>query len=212
MKKLSIIFIACFFAGSIYSQNIQVGAVGGINISFASAKEPGVVFHGTPGIRYAVGGYADIELPYEKFSVRPSLLFSRESYAPVLYGDKTPIRISYLTLPLPVIYHSDLMGKKLSFGLGPYLAYALAGKYTNRGETTKINWGSNPNKDDGKPLDIGVDMQVAYQFQENIFFAIRFDLGLKQISDEIDTKVHTRNFGITCNYLLWASSKKVAKK
>ena len=154
----------------------------------------------------------DMELPYEKFSFRPSLLFSRESYAPVLYGDKTPIRISYLTLPLPIMYHSDLMDKKLTFGLGPYLAYALSGKYTNRGETTKIEWGSDPNKDDGKPLDIGMDMQVVYEFQSNIFFGLRFDLGLKQISDEEGTKVHTRNFALTCNYFLWGNSKKAAKK
>ena len=55
MKKLLVIFIACFFIGSVCCQNIQVGAVGGINISFASAKEPGVVFHGYTGHSLCAG-------------------------------------------------------------------------------------------------------------------------------------------------------------
>ncbi len=212
MKKLLVIFIACFFIGSVYCQNIQVGAVGGINISFAYAIQTGTVFHGTPGFRYALGGYMDIELPYEKFSFHPSLLFSRESYKPDVYGDKTSVRISYFTLPLPIMYHSNLMDKKLDFGFGPYLAYAISGKYVYRGETTKIEFGSDKTKDDGKPLDIGLDFQALYEFQENISFGVRFDLGLKQLSDYQDTKINTRNVSITCNYFLWASSKKAAKK
>jgi Outer membrane protein beta-barrel domain len=179
---------------------MQFGATGGFNLSFASAKEPGVVFHGSPGVRYAIGGFMDMALPNKNFSFRPSLLFSRESYAPVLYGDKTPIHISYINLPLTVIYHSSLMENHLFFGLGPYLAYALSGKYTNRGETTKIVWGSNPDKDDGKPLDIGLNLVAGYELQKNIILTAKFDLGIKQVAAETDVKVHTRNFGVTCGY------------
>jgi hypothetical protein len=204
MKKLMVVFVFAIAVSSVYAQNIRVGAVGGINLSFASAKEAGVVFHGSPGLRYALGGYADISIGQQKdFSFHPSILFSREAYAPDIYSGKTPVRISYLAIPLPVLYHSGLMDKKLFFGFGPYVAIAISGKYIDQGQTIKIVFGSDPNKDDGKRLDFGLDGNVGYQFNEELFFQLRFDLGLRQLYNETDTKVHTRNFGLTCHYLLW---------
>ncbi len=186
-------------------QGIQLGAEAGLNVSGASATEPGVVFHGSPGIRFAIGGFADIALPDKMFSIRPKLLFSREAYAPILFGDKTPIAISYINIPIPVIYHSMLAGKKLFFGLGPYFGYALSGKYTSQGVTTKIAWGSDPATDDGKRLDIGVDVLAGYQLEQDISLTAKFDWGLKDISAEPSFyKVHTRNFGLTASYLLFS--------
>jgi hypothetical protein len=60
MNKLIATIIFAVSILSAHAQKIEVGAVGGLNLSFASAKEAGVIFHGSPGIRYALGGYADI--------------------------------------------------------------------------------------------------------------------------------------------------------
>jgi hypothetical protein len=203
MRTISIFILSCFFFSAGYGQDIQWGAEGGVNISGASATEPGVTFHGSAGIRFSIGGFADIPLSGQQFSIRPKLLFSREAYTPVLFGDKTPFAISYLNLPIPVVYHSMLAGNKLFFGLGPYFAYALSGKYVSQGVTTKIAWGSDPNQDDGKRLDIGADLLVGYQVDKNISLNAKFDWGIKDISAEPTFyKVHTRNFGITCAYSL----------
>jgi hypothetical protein len=107
---------------------------------------------------------------------------------------------------MPVVYHSKLLNGKLYFGFGPYVAVALSGKYVDQGETIKIAFGSDANKDDGKRIDLGLDGNVGYQFNDEVFFQLRFDLGLRQLYNEPDTKVHTRNFGITCHYLLWTKS------
>jgi hypothetical protein len=201
MLCLLIISVLFFTVG--YGQMIRYGAEGGLNLSGAHAVEPGVTFHGSPGVRFAIGGYADLALKDSTWSVRPKLLFSREAYRPILFGDKTPFAISYINLPLPVIYHSTLSGKKIFFGLGPYFAYALSGKYTSRGVTNKIVWGSDPNKDDGKRLDIGADVLVGYQLEQNISLTAKIDWGIKDISAQPSFyKVSTRNFGITCAYEL----------
>ncbi|MDR3716868.1 MAG: porin family protein [Puia sp.] len=190
------------------AQDIQLGAEGGLNVSGAHATEPGVVFHGSPGIRFSVGGFADLALPDRRFSVRPKLLFSRESYSPVLFGDKTPVTISYINIPIPLIYHSTLKDKKIFFGLGPYFGYALSGKYVSQGVTTKIAWGNDPAKDDGKRLDIGADFLAGYQLNKEIALTAKFDWGIKDISAEPSFyKVHTLNLGLTASYLLFSRSK-----
>ena len=195
-------FLFCYRG---FGQSIQLGAEAGLNVSGAKATEPGVVFHGSPGIRFAIGGFADIALPNNSFSIRPKLLFSREAYTPVLFGDKTPVAISYINIPIPVIYHSTLAEKKLFFGLGPYFAYALSGKYVSQGVTTKIVWGNNPAQDDGKRLDIGLDALAGYQLDKKISLTAKFDWGIKDISAEPTFyKVHTLNFGITASYLLFS--------
>src|ERR1700733_1727290 len=198
MRIVFLLIFLCLLFTKGHSQNIQLGAEGGINVSGASATEPGVVFHGSPGIRFAIGGFADIPLPNKMFSIRPKLLFSREAYDPILFGDKTPFAISYINLPIPVIYHSSLSANKMFFGLGPYFGYALSGKYVTQGITTKIVWGSNPDEDDGKRLDIGADVLVGYQLEKDISLTAKLDWGIKDISAEPTFyKVHTRNFGLT---------------
>ncbi len=191
------------FFNAVDGQTISYGGAAGFNLSGASAVEPGVTFHGSPGLRYVIGGFADIPVKDSLFSIRPKLFFSREGYRPILFGDKTPFRISYINMPIPVIYHSPLADKKLFFGLGPYFAYALSGKYTSNGVTTKIVWGSNPAQDDGKRLDIGADVLVGYQLNKLLALTGKLDWGIKDISAEPTFyKVHTRSFGITCAYLL----------
>jgi hypothetical protein len=186
-----------------YGQMISYGVEGGLNLSGAHAVEPGVTFHGSPGVRFSIGGYADLPLKDSMFSIRPKLFFSREAYTPILFGDKTPFALSYINLPLPVIYRSTLGGKKIFFGLGPYFAYALSGKYTTMGRATKIIWGNDPAADDGKRLDIGADALVGYQLERNISLTAKIDWGIKDISAEPSFyKVWTRNFGITCAYSL----------
>src|SRR6202000_2861203 len=108
MRKIFLPIVAGLFFTNGYGQNITYGAEAGINLSGAHAVEPGVVFHGSPGIGFALGGFADIPLEGTPLSIRPKLYFSRERYTPILFGDKTPFALSYINIPIPVIYHSTL--------------------------------------------------------------------------------------------------------
>jgi hypothetical protein len=209
MRKLLLFLIPLFFISVTYSQDMQVGAMGGLNLSFASASEAGMVFHGSPGVRFSLGGYMDVALPYKGLSFHPCILFSRESYT-VNYEGKNPVVMSYINVPLTMLYHLESMQNKLFFGLGPYFAYGIGGKYTEGGQTTKIAWGNNEATDDAKPLDIGLNLVTGYQLTEKLILTAKFDLGLSQIDPSPDTKVHTRNFGIACGYSLWA--KKASHK
>jgi Outer membrane protein beta-barrel domain len=204
MRMLCLLVFSGLFFTAGYAQTIQYGAEGGINLSGARATgQDGVVFHGTPGVRFSLGGFADIGLKDSIFSIQPKLFFSREAYTPNIFGDKTPFAISFLTLPIPVVYHSSLANKKLSFGLGPYLCYVISGKYTYDGHTTKLALGNNSTVDDGKHFDAGLDAMVGYQLQDNLSLRARLDWGLTQDSaDPSFDKVWTRNFSITCAYTL----------
>jgi len=93
---MCLLVVSGLFFATGYGQTIQYGVEGGINVSGARATAPGVVFHGTPGLRFAIGGYADIALKDTMFSIRPKLFFSREAYTPNIFGDKTPFNIADL--------------------------------------------------------------------------------------------------------------------
>jgi len=204
---MCLLVVSGLFFATGYGQTIQYGVEGGINVSGARATAPGVVFHGTPGLRFAIGGYADIALKDTMFSIRPKLFFSREAYTPNIFGDKTPFNISYFILDIPLIYHSALGGKKIFFGLGPFFGYGISGNYVYQGMETKIAWGNNPNTDDGKRLDIGFDALVGYQLNEKIMLSAKLDWGIKDVSaDQSFDKVWTRNFGITFAYELGSGS------
>ncbi len=144
MRKLLLFLIPLFFISVTYSQDMQVGAMGGLNLSFASASEAGMVFHGSPGVRFSLGGYMDVALPYKGLSFHPCILFSRESYT-VNYEGKNPVVMSYINVPLTMLYHLESMQNKLFFGLGTILPMALeenilrvAKQQRLRGETTRL--------------------------------------------------------------------------
>jgi hypothetical protein len=213
MRMLCLVIFSGLFFTAGYGQTIQYGAEAGINLSGARATGPGVVFHGTPGLRFAIGGFADIALKDTMFSIRPKLFFSREAYTPNIFGDKTPFNISYFILPIPLVYHSMLGGKKWFFGLGPFFGYGISGNYVYQGVKTKLAWGSNPDQDDGKRLDIGIDALAGYQLTQEISLNAKLDWGIKDVSaDQSFYKVWTRNFGITCAYTLGSCSNSRQKK
>ncbi len=208
MKRLFLFLISVVFVSAVYSQDMQIGAAGGLNLSGAIASQPGSTFHGPPGLRFALGGFMDMALSDKRFSFRPSLLFSRQAESPNTFGFKTTVAISYINIPLTFIYHSELLEKKAFFGLGPYLAYALSGRYTTHNGTdmtTSIAWGSDVDQDDAKRFDFGIDILAGYELQKNLILTAKFDFGLNQIAtSDAGLKVHTLNFGITCGYFLWS--------
>ena len=202
MKKLSCIILMIMLIKNVEAQQIQVGAMAGLNLSGAQVKQEDPI-KGGPLVGFELGLYADIPLSDKKFSFRPSLMYSNEGDKVNEFDVDGHIHISFIKLPLPVIYHSTIAQNKMFFGFGPYLAYALSGKYhrTDIDKTVSIQFGSNKDMDDLKRFDAGASFLVGYQLKKNIFLTGKFDLGLANISD-LDAKIRTRSFGVTVGYLL----------
>jgi hypothetical protein len=118
-------FLALLFSRG-YSQDIDFGVQGGLNLSGGIAREGSALIKGNPGIGFALGGFADVYLGNKKFSIRPILSFQHEASRADIFENETNIRVNYINLPVDLVYHSDLAQNRLQFAIGPYIGYALS--------------------------------------------------------------------------------------
>jgi hypothetical protein len=192
--------------------DIQFGAMVGPSLSGAIVKYPAYQVSGArPGLGFEIGGFADIPLPNKLYSFRPSLSYSLERASAVVEGDRSSVHISFIKLPLDVIYHSKAMEGRLFFGAGPFLAYNLGGKYNwANTRVQSISFGSDQG-DYGrtyKRLDVGINLLGGYQLNKQIVFGAHFDFGLLNMihmtedPDEAHkASIRTLNFGVTAGYV-----------
>lgn len=200
----TLIFLLCIPA--LYAQQFSYGAELGINGSGAIVKDPGGNPKGTPAIGFQLGGYAGYSLPTPHWSLSARLMYSYEGYQPDIYDTKATVRVSFLKIPVDLVYRPVLKDGKWVIGLGPYLGFGIGGHYsTNGGSKVKINFGSNGDKDDLKRVDFGADLMAGYQVDKNILVRAAFDFGLINYltpGSTADASAHCLNLGITACYSL----------
>jgi hypothetical protein len=144
---------------------------------------------------------ADIQLANPKWSIRPSLSFQHEASNADIFDNGTNIRVNYFNLPIDLVYHPDFAEKRWVFGLGPWFAYGLSGKYTQDGDTYKIDFGSS-DLNDAHHLDFGLDAMVGYQLKPDMMLTAKFDFGLRDVSAQSDfVTIYTRSFAV--NFVYW---------
>jgi hypothetical protein len=211
MKRLILIALVAGVTTFGYSQEIRWGVQGGLSLSGGIAKETGVVIHGDPGVGYALGVLADIQLANPRWSIRPVLSFQHEASNANIFDNGTYIRVNYFNLPIDLVYHPDFAEKRWVFGLGPWFGYALSGKYTQGGDTYKIDFGSS-DLNDAHHLDLGIDVMAGYQLKPDMMLTAKFDFGLKDVSAQSDfVTIYTRSFGLSFVYW-WPQLNSMMKK
>jgi len=198
MKK-SLLFICLFFTVHyLHAQQLKFSLEGGINFSGAYAVDDGEVLKGGPLVGYQIGVAAK-KIINQKISFQPSILYVYGgTYRTGLEANHTKYFVSLLRLPLDFLYQKS---DKFFFGAGPFIGYAMSGKHTLGGKAYKIYFGNDPDLDDSRRLDAGLDVMAGYLIQPNLALKGCFDLGL--INPGLPPlKVNSRVFGIMINYLL----------
>jgi hypothetical protein len=202
MKQLILLTLTAGLTVAAYSQDIRWGVQGGLNLSGGIARETGVVIKGDPAVGYALGVLADISLANPRWSIRPALSFQHEASNADIFDNGTYIRVNYFNLPIDVVYHPDFAEKRWEFGLGPWFAYALSGKYTQGSATYKIDFGSS-DLNDAHHLDFGLDAMAGYQLKPDMMLTAKFDFGLRDVSAQSDfVTIYTRSFAASFVYWL----------
>jgi hypothetical protein len=190
---------------------VQFGGFVGLNLSGAIVKYPAYQVSGArPGVGFEIGGFADVPLPNKLYSFRPSLSYSLERASAVVEGDRSSVHISFIKLPLDLVYHSSSMENRLFFGGGPFLAYNFGGKYNwSNTRVQSISFGSDQG-DFGrtyKRLDLGLDLLGGYQLNKQVVLGAHFDFGLLNMvhtmedPDAHKASIRTLNFGVTMGYV-----------
>ena len=200
MKK---VFIAMMFAGiTAFSAQAQfnIGIRAGLNATGVHGDAV-PVFDESSSVKSKSGFQVGVVGEYsvsENFVIQPGLLFATQGFINSRTIEKEKFEINwnlnYLQIPVNAMYKFGSGKTKFYLQAGPYLGYALGGKWigelTSDGKVVesdeeKIKFGSN----DMKRLDFGIGFGLGLQISA-VQIGLGYQYGLMNIcnSSELDMK------------------------
>lgn len=214
-----IVFLMFPFLTSI-AQTKGFGIKAGANISsFSSEDSEGVSTKGSV-YGYQVGGH--INLSFHRFIIQPGLTYiSKGGYQ--IYINDSPAQPSdfqakyypkYLEIPLNILYDIKTGKRSLSFGGGPYFAYAIGGSEEGNGvlfgrsysnAISDINFGEDRGSS-LSTLDYGINAVIDLRIANNVGLNLNYSHGMSNISpgntrnNGFVTDVNNRTWGISAVY------------
>jgi len=223
-KLITLVLIAIFsaplaIAQSTETKKMSFAILGGINFQNLTGKDNNgdklknsmlIGFHG--GV--------NVQLPIApEICFQPGLLFSTKG-AKNSYGSLTgTYKLSYIELPLNVVYKGALGNGFIMVGFGPYLAYAIGGKSTLNNETTTIenNIVFKKTVESGDPyltaymkrFDAGGNIFAGFETAGGLFVQLNTQFGMININpkdnrmiQEFSDKLSVKNtgFGLSFGY------------
>jgi hypothetical protein len=147
------------------------------------------------------------------YFVQPGLLYSRKGAEYRANEAKTVI--SYIEIPVNLLYKPLLADGRLLLGFGPYGAVAVGGEYrpsTDPENDIKLEFENSSTAVNAyktvRRFDAGANFLAGYELGNNISFQLNAQLGLVKINPEIEglandkTAVKNTGFGISVGYRL----------
>ena len=173
MKKI-ILTVAAVFAFGFANAQDGDGAKFGIKAGLNMSNFTGDV-ESDGATSFYVGGLVDLAIS-ENFHIQPELLYSMEG------ADEASI--SYLRIPVMAKYY---VMEGLNLQAGPSLAFKVAAEDDFVDEATKS-------------MDLGLGIGAAYELPMGLFFDLRYNLGLMDISEVDGAEIKNTNFQIGLGY------------
>ena len=195
---------------------IQFGIQGGLSLQkFAGTDYWGdkLSDRSAPGIH----GGGNMILPvFHDFYVQPGLLFSVKGSKQDIITDNITktVFLSYIELPLNILYRPQAGGGHLLFGLGAYIGYGISGRERTKTGTFTIEVpvkfmadasGEPTSYAYYRPFDSGGNFFIGYELYGGILFQLDVQIGLMELNSEYgltndQTVKKNRGFGFTVGY------------
>lgn len=204
----------------------KIGLRAGINFSSVTLKDEAgnaAETQSTPGI--VLGLTADVPVQGD-FFIQPGLLYSRKGYNQETGGyydaaANFKVSVSYVELPVNVLYKPKFGSGNLIFGAGPYLAYGTGGKWKSDnviliGDIMTDNKGKVIFKNDyedgefenylyGKAFDYGANFLAGYEFKQKLSVQLNAQIGLANLQPmysgvKRNGELKNKGFGISLGY------------
>jgi hypothetical protein len=150
------------------------------------------------------------------FYVQPGLLFSTKGAKQEVANSSNDIKIklSYIEVPINVLYKPTLGPGKLLLGFGPYIGFGVGGKYVDAadkdhdikfdGDVKTAEYNSNYYY--AKRMDFGGNLLFGYELASKISFQLNAQLGMTKINPKYefinseDAKFKNTGFGFSVGY------------
>lgn len=225
---LSALFFLLFAAPSITHAQTKVGIRAGMNFSNVLMKGEAGNRNSTESIPgFHIGLTVDIPL-VANFYLQPAALYSGKGFKQTDSwfagsGNDLKVNVSYIEIPLNLIYKPRLGSGKVLVGAGPYAAYGTGGRWKSEtdvlvGDIRIDNRGDAIFKKDamdgefgsylyGKPWDFGANFLVGYEFHNKISLQLNAQLGIKDLQPEVGGverggRLKNKSCGISVGYKL----------
>lgn len=189
------------------------GLRAGVNFQNINGKEfDGSDVEGKLKTGFNIGVNAEVPVAPD-FYLQPGVLFTTKG---TKHKDDDDIKtnLSYIEVPINFVYKPTLGTGKLILGIGPYVAFAVGGKYNDQNdkehdikfenEITAAQYLNHPYY--AKRLDFGGNLLAGYEFSNKFSFQLNAQLGMVNINPEIEgvsndkTKHKNTGFGVSLGY------------
>ncbi|MBN2634415.1 MAG: PorT family protein [Bacteroidales bacterium] len=216
LLTLSAIFILVTFT---VQAQIGFGILGGLNFQNLNGKDfvgDKLEYDMIPGFH----GGVNVQIPVaQEFYFQPGVLFSTKGAKYVANSLTTTIRLSYVEVPLNLVYKGKLGNGFVILGFGPYLGFGIGGKVISEGGGTKIEtdiiFQNTVESGDAlyppyfKRFDAGANIFAGYELAGGIFLQLNAQLGMLKINPEDNltepfysdkSSVKNTGFGLSVGY------------
>ncbi|MBW6492728.1 MAG: PorT family protein [Lentimicrobium sp.] len=223
-RIISIMAIVMLTATMAFSQGtgMRFGVLGGVNFQNLNGTD----FSGDKLENDMIIGFhagVNVQIPVApEFYFQPGLLFSTKGAKNTIdvlgTAFTTTVKLSYVELPLNLVYKGALGNGFVLVGFGPYVGYGISGKEINEGGPATIErevkfqniveTGDPASVHYVKALDAGANVFAGYEMAGGLFMQLNAQLGLIKINPEdkrlIDDKTSVKNtgFGLSLGYRL----------
>lgn len=179
----------------------KVNFKGGINIATITVSNPNVNtdYNSAFGSIYSYRLGAYVAIPASKaFYIEPGIVFNNKGFSTnasmfsnnnIKLSDIKTI-LNYLEIPITAVFKN----KAVYFGGGPYVAYAISGKYKITGttenspnnvtSTVKTEFGNKPSQIN--PLDFGINFTFGLLFTNRFNFGVNYGIGLGNLTNNAE--------------------------
>jgi hypothetical protein len=224
MKKILTLTIVFLSAVTLMNaQNpVSIGIRAGVNFQNINGKESnGSKLQNGLTTGFNAGVTADIPIGVD-FYLQPGILYSLKgaklkNYEYMGQRFNGDLKLSYVEIPVSLLYKPVLGKGKLLVGFGPYVAFGIGGKadLTNPSRKYDVKYKKDVTSSDlattpfyYKPLDAGANIFAGYQFNNKFSVQLNSQLGLIKLNSTIngveqgDAAHKNTGFGVSLGYRL----------
>ncbi|MBL7741603.1 MAG: PorT family protein [Chitinophagaceae bacterium] len=200
MKKIMLSSVAALLIAAVSQAQFKVGLKAGGNLDNQKVNVKEGTIYASDNLKgYHAGLIGELDLG-SNFYLQPQLLFSRKGamhLSSTGAGD-TKVRISYVELPVNVLYKLDLPFGKAFAGAGGAFSYGIGGKETQGDVSGKIYSGVK----DWRREDISLTFTAGLEFDNGFFASINSQKGLLDIHQSKDVTIRNKSMSVSIGYLI----------
>lgn len=145
------------------------------------------------------GAFADFRIS-DKLFAQPAIIVTGKgaSHKSSYNGVVSELKMTYIDLPLNIVYKHPVAFGKLYGGLGPVIGFATSGKFLQNGKSKDMfGDGSDFNR-----LDAGFDIIGGVELANGLTGGVSYQANFVDIYSHKAAKIRNRTFNISIGYLL----------